>query len=58
MNGYAPAPEQTAITQLAAALCGLDLTDERSTSAGYGPICAGKYGLPWGEVPTIEKQEG
>lgn len=29
--------------------CGLDLTDERSTSAGYGPICAGKYGLPWGE---------
>jgi hypothetical protein len=38
--------------------CGLDLTDERSTSAGYGPICAGKYGLPWGEVPAIEKQEG
>ena len=34
--------------------CGLELTDERSTSAGYGPICAGKYGLPWGEVPTNE----
>lgn len=29
--------------------CGLKLTDRRSEDAGYGPICAEKYGLPWGE---------
>jgi hypothetical protein len=29
--------------------CGLDLTDERSTAAGYGPICAAKFHLPWGD---------
>ena len=28
--------------------CSLELTDERSTIVGYGPICAGKHGLPWG----------
>ena len=28
--------------------CGRELTDERSTEAGYGPICAKKYGLEWG----------
>ncbi len=28
--------------------CTLDLTDERSKEVGYGPICAGRYGLPWG----------
>lgn len=29
--------------------CGLGLTDERSVKVGYGPICAEKYGLSWGE---------
>lgn len=29
--------------------CGLDLTDDRSTDAGYGPVCAEKNGLPWGD---------
>lgn len=29
--------------------CGIDLTDNRSVTMGYGPICAGKYNLPWGE---------
>ncbi len=29
--------------------CGIDLTHPSSEAAGYGPICAGKYGLPWGE---------
>lgn len=29
--------------------CSLPLTDERSVKAGYGPICAGHYGLPWGK---------
>lgn len=28
--------------------CGRSLEDERSTSVGYGPICAGRYGLEWG----------
>lgn len=32
--------------------CNRELSDERSTSVGYGPICAGKFGLPWGGVGT------
>jgi hypothetical protein len=28
--------------------CRLPLTDPRSTSTGYGPVCAKNYGLPWG----------
>jgi hypothetical protein len=28
--------------------CGLALKDARSTAVGYGPICADKFGLPWG----------
>jgi len=30
--------------------CGIELTDPRSLAAGYGPICAGNYNLPWGKV--------
>jgi hypothetical protein len=30
--------------------CNRALDDSRSVAVGYGPICAGKYGLPWGEV--------
>jgi hypothetical protein len=30
--------------------CRRDLTDERSVTVGYGPICAERWGLPWGEV--------
>lgn len=29
--------------------CHKELSDERSLAVGYGPICAGHYGLPWGE---------
>jgi hypothetical protein len=29
--------------------CMRTLTDERSIKVGYGPICAGHNGLPWGE---------
>lgn len=29
--------------------CNQGLTDERSTTVGYGPTCAAHYGLPWGE---------
>ena len=28
--------------------CDRELTDERSTAAGYGGTCAKNYGLPWG----------
>ncbi len=28
--------------------CRQTLTDQRSTDVGYGPICAGHWGLPWG----------
>lgn len=29
--------------------CGQKLTDGRSKVKGYGPICAAKFNLPWGE---------
>lgn len=35
--------------------CGLELTDGRSVAAGYGPICAAKWNLPWGEGEQEEK---
>lgn len=28
--------------------CGTEITNPNSLRAGYGPICAGHYGLPWG----------
>lgn len=32
--------------------CAITLTDPRSVTVGYGPICAGNYGLPWGEFTS------
>lgn len=32
--------------------CNKLLEDERSTAVGYGRICAGHYGLPWGDRPA------
>jgi hypothetical protein len=35
----------------ACVFCGTALTDDgdnRSVKVGYGPICANRYGLPWG----------
>lgn len=29
-------------------MCGIGLTDDRSVTAGYGPVCAENWGLPWG----------
>ena len=29
--------------------CGIELTDPRSVKMGWGPICAAKFGLAWGE---------
>ena len=33
--------------------CRKELTAGPSLTAGYGPICAGNYGLPWGEDDTL-----
>lgn len=30
--------------------CGAALTDDRSLLAGYGPVCAQRWGLPWGQT--------
>jgi len=30
--------------------CGRELDTAESISVGYGPVCADKHGLPWGEV--------
>jgi hypothetical protein len=30
--------------------CGRDLDDSRSVAVGYGPICAERFGLQWGET--------
>lgn len=36
--------------------CARELTTKESRTVGYGPICAGKFGLPWGHVdPELEK---
>lgn len=31
--------------------CGTKLTTKESRTAGYGPICAENWGLPWGHTP-------
>ncbi len=33
--------------------CYRELTDEKSTATGYGPVCAKKWGLPWGKKTNI-----
>lgn len=33
--------------------CNLALTDERSTTHGYGPVCAKKWGLPWSNPRVV-----
>lgn len=35
--------------------CSLTLTNASSRHYGYGPICAGNWGLPWGDVPLPEE---
>lgn len=36
--------------------CGLELTDKRSLFAGYGPVCAERWSLPWGAVSSDDNQ--
>lgn len=35
--------------------CAKELTDARSIEVGYGPTCAGHYGLPWGDGEAAAK---
>jgi hypothetical protein len=35
--------------------CNRELKDERSTSVGYGPVCADHFGLPWGAKPIRKR---
>lgn len=35
--------------------CSLHLDDAKSLEVGYGPICAKRYKLPWGNLTTLEK---
>ena len=39
--------------------CGLALVTKESVFAGYGPICAEHWGLPWGETgePEVESDD-
>lgn len=37
--------------------CGKELTDERSTEVGYGPVCAKSWNLPWGSVAKTQTEE-
>jgi hypothetical protein len=34
--------------------CGLDISTKESKSVGYGPVCAEKYGLTWGNKPGTD----
>ncbi len=35
--------------------CSRELTDPASVAVGYGPICADRYGLPYGELRAAEQ---
>jgi hypothetical protein len=37
--------------------CNLPLSDERSTDAGYGPVCAEHWGLAWGQGYDNDREE-
>jgi len=37
--------------------CNTELTTKQSVFAGYGPICAENFGLPWGETSTSNNNE-
>ena len=34
--------------------CGTEIVTKESLAAGYGPVCAEKWGLPWGDVPKVD----
>lgn len=56
---FASEPEQVAAAHGrqtgACCFCSRHLEDARSTSVGYGPVCAERYGLRWGVEPAAEE---
>lgn len=56
---FAADPEQVAAAHGrqtgACCFCSRHLEDARSTSVGYGPVCAERYGLRWGVEPSAEE---
>jgi hypothetical protein len=38
----------------ACCFCRRSLTDKRSRSVGYGPICASRFGLPYGDTSAAD----
>lgn len=38
--------------------CSRELSTKESRSVGYGPVCADKFGLPWGEIDPELDSEG
>lgn len=40
----------------ACCFCRRELTTKESLAVGYGPVCAEKFGLPWGDVPADEPE--
>lgn len=40
------------------AYCHRELTDPRSVTAGFGPVCSEKWGIPWGDIdPEVTEIE-
>lgn len=37
--------------------CNLELTTKASRSVGYGPVCAEKFGLPWGATDVADEAD-
>lgn len=58
LNAFADDPETIAAkygkVTGCCCFCGRNLTDDRSTDVGYGPVCAGKFGLHWGHRHAVE----
>lgn len=58
MEEIAESPIQAAIKYAAKTgncmFCGLLLRTKESVTAGYGPVCASHWGLPWGEVREVK----
>ncbi len=53
LHAFAASPESYAanygLATKVCCFCAIALSDPRSLLVGYGPICAGNYGLPWGD---------
>lgn len=58
LQAFSDDPARTAKAQgsltSACCFCGKELTTMESVGAGYGPICAGRWNLPWGEETAAE----